>query len=326
MPPAPIQARSEPAFSVVIPAYNAARFIPETLDAILGQSHPPRRVIVVDDGSEDETREIVTRRFPDVDCLTIPNQGTPVARRIGIEHSDTDWIALCDGDDVWTRDHLERKRDLLQRFPDAELLFSNFHSFGDSVKGCPQHFSSAPEGWFERFQGETHGDWFLLDTPYRAILAFNPAYMSGLAFSRSAYDRMGGFLDKYARIQCEDAEFLRRFSALPNLVAAGDRQATWGYRRHGANKSRTRWRRFYCKVAILREHLDLGVVPPCYRDDVLREIRARLARAFDIACWDRSREGVDALWNELPSNQKTFRRHLRRWLVRQRLIPPSLLP
>lgn len=326
MPSAPIQDQSEPAFTVVIPAYNAARFITETLDSIVGQSHPPQRVIVVDDGSEDETREIVTRRFPNVDCLTIPNQGTPVARRIGIEHSVTDWIALCDSDDIWTRDNLERKREMLKWLPRAELLFSNFYSFGENAKDPQLHFAHAPEGWFERFQGETHGDWFLLDTPYRAILAFNPAYMSGLAFSRSAYDRMGGFLDKYARIQCEDAEFLRRFSALPNLVAAGDRQATWGYRRHGANKSRTRWRRFYCKVAILREHLDLGVVPPCYRDDVLREIRARLARAFDIACWDRSREGVDALWNELPSNQKTFRRHLRRWLVRQRLIPPSLLP
>lgn len=307
-----------PDFTIIVPAYNAAAFIGETLEALRRQTDPPRRVIIIDDGSIDDTGEVVRRDFPEMTLLQVENGGCPLARQKGIVRSDTEWIALCDSDDVWNPDCLQRKQELIQTFPDAQLLFSNFYSFGPNAIKNHHQFLNVPDGWFDRYQGETRGDFFRLSDPYRAILEYNPAFASSLAFRRDAYERMGGFLEKYARQKCEDSEFVRRFVALPDIVVAGDREPTYGYRRHDSNISKVRWERFYCKPQILREHLRLGVVPEPYRDEVKREIERNLLHAFDIAYWDRSWQGVHRIFNELPPSARTLRRRVQLWHCRLR--------
>lgn len=98
--------------SIVIPAYNAAKFIRDALDSALSQSYPFIEVIVVDDGSEDDTADIVeeiARQDERVRLLRQENRGVAAARNLGIKASKGHFVAPLDADDTWSLDKLERQ-------------------------------------------------------------------------------------------------------------------------------------------------------------------------------------------------------------------------
>jgi glycosyltransferase involved in cell wall biosynthesis len=102
----------EPLVSVVIPAYNAAAFIAETLDSVLGQTLRSLEVIVVDDGSADETSAVVERvaaKDHRVRLVRQENAGVGAARNTGIRHACGTYIAPIDADDVWSPAKLEKQ-------------------------------------------------------------------------------------------------------------------------------------------------------------------------------------------------------------------------
>ena len=87
--------------SVIVPSYNRADLIPQTIHSILNQSHPPAEVIVVDDGSTDDTETVLQQFGSAIKYLRINNAGQARARNIGAEASTSEWIAFCDSDDLW---------------------------------------------------------------------------------------------------------------------------------------------------------------------------------------------------------------------------------
>ena len=91
--------------SVVIPTYNHSRWLPESIESALNQTLKPHEIIVVDDGSKDNTREVVAR-YP-VTYVFQENAGLSAARNRGIEEATGDWIALLDADDYWLPQKLE---------------------------------------------------------------------------------------------------------------------------------------------------------------------------------------------------------------------------
>jgi glycosyltransferase involved in cell wall biosynthesis len=92
--------------SVVIPAYNSARYIRETLESVLAQTYPPLEIIVVDDGSTDETSAIVQSFASRVRLLQQEHQGVSEARNFGIQQAKGDYIAFIDSDDLWLPEKL----------------------------------------------------------------------------------------------------------------------------------------------------------------------------------------------------------------------------
>lgn len=108
--------------SVVIPAYNCGRFVAETLDSVLGQTSPAEEVIVVDDGSRDDTRERVKRYRERVRYVYQDNQGVSAARNYGVRLAAGEFVAFLDGDDVWHPSKLELQRRVLADDPDIGLL------------------------------------------------------------------------------------------------------------------------------------------------------------------------------------------------------------
>src|SRR6185295_19151753 len=91
--------------SVIIPAYNQARWLPECIESALQQTLTAHEIIVVDDGSTDDTREVVSR-YP-VRHIYQKNAGVSAARNRGIQEATGEWIALLDGDDYWLPRKLE---------------------------------------------------------------------------------------------------------------------------------------------------------------------------------------------------------------------------
>jgi glycosyltransferase involved in cell wall biosynthesis len=112
--------------SAVIPAYNSGRYIARAIDSVLAQTRPIDEIIVVDDGSTDDTAEVV-RAFGDkVVFIQQANAGASAARNTGIEAATGDWIAFLDGDDEWLPEKNERQIEMLKRNPDLVWTTSNF--------------------------------------------------------------------------------------------------------------------------------------------------------------------------------------------------------
>ncbi len=112
------------AISVVIPCYNAERYIGATLRSVLAQGLPDIEVIVVDDGSNDGSADMVRSGFPGVTLLRQANQGVAAARNHGIEQARGDWIAFVDADDIWLPGKLAAQLALLQAHPDARIAYT----------------------------------------------------------------------------------------------------------------------------------------------------------------------------------------------------------
>ncbi|WP_437224680.1 glycosyltransferase family 2 protein [Planctomicrobium sp. SH661] len=121
---------STPQISVVIPAYHAVKTIANTLQSVLNQTVPPQEIIVIDDGSKDETAAFVRSHFPQVRVVTQKNAGPSAARNHGIRLAQNPWIALLDSDDSWLPNKLERQ---IQEIADDVALIHT-HTVGDNGK------------------------------------------------------------------------------------------------------------------------------------------------------------------------------------------------
>jgi glycosyltransferase involved in cell wall biosynthesis len=119
-----------PQISVVIPAFNAARWIAETVESVLAQTFQDFEIIVVDDGSTDETAAAVAK-FKRVKCIHKVNGGLSSARNAGIRAAIGEYIAFIDADDLWVRDKLDEQMALLKQTGLA-WVYSDAYAF-DSV-------------------------------------------------------------------------------------------------------------------------------------------------------------------------------------------------
>lgn len=114
--------------SVVIPTYNRAAFICRTIESVLSQTFSNVEVIVVDDGSTDNTVELVKKynSHPDFKYLYQPNKGRSVARNEGARHAKGNWIMYLDSDDYLAKDALEKLYQLALEATDSDIVYANF--------------------------------------------------------------------------------------------------------------------------------------------------------------------------------------------------------
>src|SRR5277367_6259308 len=106
-----------PKVSVVIPTYNRADKVRKSVESVLAQSFTDLEVIVVDDGSSDETEQTLKQAFGDrIRYYFQTNQGASVARNRGIEEARGEWIAFLDSDDLWEKEKIEWQLKAMERF------------------------------------------------------------------------------------------------------------------------------------------------------------------------------------------------------------------
>lgn len=114
-----------PKVSVIIPDYNGEKYIAEAIESALGQTYRNFEIIVVNDGSADNSYEKIKPYLPSVKYIFQENQGVAAARNTGIKHSSGELIAFLDQDDLWLPEKLELQVDYLLRNPDVGLVHSN---------------------------------------------------------------------------------------------------------------------------------------------------------------------------------------------------------
>ncbi len=111
--------------SVVIPTYNRAAVLPRAVESVCRQTLPPKEIIVVDDGSTDETAKLIAEKFPHVVSIRQKHQGVSGARNRGIRAATGEWIAFLDSDDEWLPRKLETQVRALQAHPDYRICHTN---------------------------------------------------------------------------------------------------------------------------------------------------------------------------------------------------------
>lgn len=170
--------------SVVIPAYNAERFLGETLESVLSQTLPPDEIVVVDDGSTDSTSDLV-RSFHDrrIRLIVQPNAGTAVACNRGVSAATGRWIAFVDADDVWMPEKLEFQ---LGACTGYAISHTDSYFIGEGVDQSLRRSD---------FEPGYSGD--VLDR----LLVRNFITKSSVVMLRSAFNAAGGFPSKYPAVE-----------------------------------------------------------------------------------------------------------------------------
>lgn len=125
--------------SIIMPTYNRAHLITESIQSVIDQTYQHWELIIVDDGSIDNTEEIVSKiKDIRIQYFYIQHAGfVGVVRNYGITKSKGDYIAFLDSDDLWRKDKLDFQLDLFKQFQESKFIISNGVIFGASNNSCP---------------------------------------------------------------------------------------------------------------------------------------------------------------------------------------------
>lgn len=133
--------------SVVISTYNRLELISRALDSIINQTLPADEIIVVDDGSVDNSASWIKQRYPDLRVLVQPNQGVSTARNNGIRLARNDWIALLDSDDEWLPNKLKQQVAAIEQHPKTVLCHCDEQWVRNGRRVNPMKKHAKAGGW-----------------------------------------------------------------------------------------------------------------------------------------------------------------------------------
>ena len=293
--------------SVVMPCFNAERYLDEAVRSVMGQTLPGVELIVVDDGSSDRSPQIVAalqREFGDrIAAVSQANAGPYAARNRGLAQARGEFVAFLDADDWWAPDCLQKLHAALADDPDAALAYCGWQNVGlPGGRGAPY----------------VPPDYELEDKAARFLRAAAPWPIHAALVRRSVMQEVGGFdLDLPT---CMDYDLwlrigvARRIRLVPEVLAF--------YRHHqGGQITSTQWRQarnsWIVKRKFVRQHPQL-----------VRHLSA--AELRDLIDGSLLRRGYDNFWRrDLDSAQRIFRMSLVKggWRAKDLVyLLPSLLP
>ncbi|HZO59720.1 MAG TPA: glycosyltransferase [Solirubrobacterales bacterium] len=202
--------------SVVIPCYNHAHYLDEAIRSVLAQTHPRLEVVVVDDGSSDNTSEVVAR-YPGVEYTYQENAGLAAARNTGIRRSTGDYVVFLDADDRLLPHAVEANLRCFSENPESGFVFGTSTTIASDGASLP--WTTKPRDDEDR---------------YRALL--EPEYIgmhATVMYQRSVLKRLGGFDTSFKA--CEDYDMFLRIAR--EFPISSHQEPVAEYRMHGSNMS-----------------------------------------------------------------------------------------
>ncbi|WP_448556469.1 glycosyltransferase family 2 protein [Thalassotalea montiporae] len=180
-----------PLVSIIIPVYNGAKYIKPCVESVLGQCYPNKEIIIVNDGSTDNSAEVIKSIDGDIKYIYQENAGSAVARNTGIDNALGDFIAFNDGDDLWAPNRLHQQVRFLQEHPEYGVATGKFTHVDDKFElsnaaavddGKPVSIISERSGWVYHTLFETSWYHIIAALVRREVLnkvRFNPSYRRG---------------------------------------------------------------------------------------------------------------------------------------------------
>jgi glycosyltransferase involved in cell wall biosynthesis len=227
-----------PGVSVVIPTYNCGKYIAESIGSALAQTRPPAEILIIDDGSTDGTRAVVsTRTDPRIRYIEVPHKGTAAARNRGIDLASGEYLAFLDADDRWRPTMLEKQVAVMEHDRDLICSFTNFVRFVEGTgEICPEQFEFYPElATLPVEESASGGARIVQGDAFVHFIGFEeiPAYMQCMLFRRSM---IAGMRLNEALRRCQDLEFVARVFMRGKV--AFTREVLTEVRRHDSNATR----------------------------------------------------------------------------------------
>ncbi|PZW46780.1 glycosyl transferase family 2 [Humitalea rosea] len=303
--------------SVVVPSYNRAALLPETLDAILAQTLPAVEIIVVDDGSTDATPTILATRYAgQVKLIRIRNSGDLVARNVGLREARGELVAFCDSDDVWRPGFLAAMAVLWVAEPRTRVAFADFAIIRDGRWQDARKFDAAPAGFWSGLRRVGCSGLGVFDSPIvERLIRFQPFFPSCMVAERRFLLGIGGWDTSVGRIMGTDfatALLLAEhapFGVVRDSPLEAVPQPLVGIRKHANNFSADVQAMNLGDAAILEHVLarrpSLARHAAAIRDSVAR----RRADALELAFARHDHDSVRRIYPLLPPTH-------RRWPLR----------
>ena len=228
--------------SVIVPTFNRVHTLPRAIDSVLRQTRPADEIIVVDDGSEDGTAELLHRHYPQIRNLQQNNQGVSAARNRGIRQAKGEWIALLDSDDAWLPGKLEAQLRALEAEPAARLCHTEevWIRNGKRVNQKDRHAKSG--GWI-----------------FRNCLPLCVISPSAALLHRSLLDEIGEFDEGLPA--CEDYDLWLRICSVEPVVFVETPQIE-KYGGHDDQLSRKHWGMDRFRIQALQKIIGSGRLTP----------------------------------------------------------------
>jgi glycosyltransferase involved in cell wall biosynthesis len=265
--------------SVIVPTYNRASLIGETLESILRQTRPADEVIVVDDGSTDDTQQIIATYAGRVTVLHRCNTGPLVARNHGLRAAQGNLVAFCDSDDLWQPDYLANMERLFQVESGLGVAYGNFRLLQDGRLAETTKFDDAPDDfWYGLRAVSPEAGVFDMSVTPRLIM-FQPFFPSAMVVDRAAFLRFGGWDEAATGIVGSDFATTLRIVGIPPVGVL--RCPLVSIRKHTANISGDSAKMNQGNALILERMLEKYPELEPYRSLIEHSILTRRMDALD---------------------------------------------
>jgi glycosyltransferase involved in cell wall biosynthesis len=303
------------AVAAVVPTYNRAELLGETLAVIQNQTHRPAEVIVVDDGSPtDATERLVERLGPPVRYVKVPNGGPSAARNAGVKASSAEWVAFCDDDDLWAPDYLARAAALVSAVPDVNSVFCDLKYVRGGVWDVKAKFADAPAGYWDGDFTPAGSDRVYRESFYHRVFRFNPVYPSNTLVRRAVFDQLGGYAAALSRLGPEDWEFTLRLMDRPPVGVLWSPLV--GIRKHTQNRSGSAAFMNDGGRTILRYILaNHPQAAGPFRVVVEEQLAVETGQGVDLAFAARRMDRVRELYAQLPPRHRNLKRRVKRLIA-----------
>jgi len=250
-----------PKVSVIIPVFNGENYLREAIESVLFQTYPRHEVIVVDDGSTDETWALIESLGSKVWGIRKRNGGVASALNCGIQQASGDYIAWLSHDDVFLPDKLERQVELLLRAPHFKACYTDYYVVDGGGK----------------ILGEVETPWYPKQEAIRALFARSYINGSTMVMERSCFETVGLFSETLRYTQ--DIEMWLRLLEHFEIGRVSEKLLKWRF--HPSQGSRNAYSHLEETQAMFRQAFDrLGVagIFPEYSESALAP--QTLAKAY----------------------------------------------
>lgn len=295
---------SSPTFSVVIAVYNGEATIQRAIDSVLSQSFAAHEIIVVDDGSTDNTATLVNH-FPEpVMYVHQQNAGVAAARNAGVAMASGEWVAFLDADDYYYPDRLKWQAELLTAWPDVDFMTGDFDYVNPQGEVIRRSMESTPAGRELLDLANERPSVLMVQQQLGAFIASHFGDTHTLAMPRKTFMALGGYPVGIA--VCEDVNLLIRLCAQSQSVGVVCQpMAAYVIHENSATRSNPLRAQQQTVAALLPLRITLRSAPKVIRDGLEECIRiARMDLAYSLLKHDRRWSALKAvlpLLTEHPS-------------------------
>ena len=178
---------NNPLISVMMPTYNNAKYIKQAIESVYAQKYGNLEIIVVDDGSTDNTKEIL-KQYKNIKYFYIEHKGISFARNTALANSKGEYVAFCDSDDYWLPEKLNTQVQYFKEHPNCEIVFTKYENIFEN-----DELKKNKRAMHEK----------LIEDSFKQ-------YLPSTILRKDLFDRFGTFDENFSGI--EDAEFIYRIS------------------------------------------------------------------------------------------------------------------